>query len=334
MRRTLRLGLATLAVVGLVPMSSGPDRYVAADAAAIRGPLLTTSPVTGAVITGTTSVTLFVSNQATNGYAIGSDTNAGTSPGAPLLTINEAARRANRNQAGVGTPDGPVGTLIKINDGTYHEFIDWRGYKRVFETNSYTMVSHPTVGAQVPVVFEAENAGAVRIDGADTTRTTGTTTVSYATDAAGADAWQATTLGAYTGYSHRWVDELAQPIDLGFFPNPFGPGVEYGTEARRREMAFIDARLGGENQRVRLLFTRFEILDPDNRIHGDDIPGNVLRIDHVRALQLLLQLFEIGLFLGYRCFRRPDEAGQSIHIVSRYPDFSFTHGHPLAGQYC
>ena len=243
MRRTLRLGLATLAVVGLVPMSSGPDRYVAAEAAAIRGPLLTTSPVTGAVITGTTSVTLFVSNQATNGYAIGSDTNAGTSPGAPLLTINEAARRANRNQAGVGTPDGPVGTLIKINDGTYHEFIDWRGYKRVFETNSYTMVSHPTVGAQVPVVFEAENAGAVRIDGADTTRTTGTTTVSYATDAAGADAWQATTLGAYTGYSHRWVDELAQPIDLGFFPNPFGPGVEYGTVARRREMAFIDGRL-------------------------------------------------------------------------------------------
>jgi len=120
------------------------------------------------------------------------------------------------------------------------------------------------------------------------------------------------------------------------FNNIADPVTDQGRADRGQDgdPAFIDARLGGENQRVRLLFTRFEILDPDNRIHGDDIPGNVLRIDHVRALQLLLQLFEMGLFLGYRCFRRIDKAGQSIHIVSRYPDFSFTHGHPLAGQYC
>ena len=231
-----------LAVTGLIPMSSAPDRSVRAEAAPIRGPLLWTTPVTGAVITGTTSVTLYVSNEATNGYAIGDDANDGSTRSAPLLTINEAARRANRNQAGIGTPDGPVGTLIEINDGTYHEFIDWRGYKRDFQTGSSVLVSYATVGAQVPVVFEAEHAGAVRIDGADTTRTTGTTTVSYATDATGADAWQATAIGSHTGYSHRWVDELAQPIDLGFFPNPFGPSVEYGVVARRREMAFIDGR--------------------------------------------------------------------------------------------
>jgi parallel beta-helix repeat protein len=214
-----------------------------ADDAPVRGPLLQTTPVTGAVITGTPSVTLYVSNQATNGYEVGNDANDGTSPASPLATINEAARRANRNQAGVGTPAGPVGTLIMINDGTYHEYIDWRGYRRVFDTASYSMVSYPTVGAQVPVIFQAEHTGAVRIDGADTTRTTGATTVSYATDATGVDAWEPTEIGGAIVYSHRWVDELGQPIDLGFFPNPFGPSVDYGIVARRRETAFIDDRL-------------------------------------------------------------------------------------------
>ena len=95
----------------------------------------------------------------------------------------------------------------------------------------------------VPVIFQAEHTGAVRIDGADTTRTTGATTVSYATDATGVDAWEPTEIGGAIVYSHRWVDELGQPIDLGFFPNPFGPSVDYGIVARRRETAFIDDRL-------------------------------------------------------------------------------------------
>ncbi len=232
-RGTLVVAMMTLLLTqGVLPEKAS---------AATRGPLVQTTPVTGAVITGETTVTLYVSNQETNGYVVGNDANDGLSKQTPLLTINEAARRANINQAGTDAVfTNAVGTKILINDGTYNEFIDWRASKKNFDTGVSTNVTKTTIGAPVPVVFEAENTGKVRIDGADTTRTTGDTTVSYATTATGDDAWQPATVGTYTAYAHRWVDEKARPINLGFFPNPFGTSATYGAIARRREMAFIN----------------------------------------------------------------------------------------------
>ncbi|MEM1333702.1 MAG: right-handed parallel beta-helix repeat-containing protein, partial [Actinomycetota bacterium] len=237
--------IATVAVAGaLVPIvSDSDDTLPVVVAAADRGPTRTTTPVDGARIIGPPTVTLYVSNEATNGYAIGDDRNDGTTKAAPLLTINEAARRANRDQAGRGASGRPVGTRILINDGTYREFVDWRTGGRDFETGAYVGgVSFSTIGATVPVIFEAENTGRVRLDGTDTTLTTDGVTIDYSTDATGDDAWRSETYGGVAGWSHRWVDERGRPIELGFFPNPFGRYAEYGAIARRTELAHLDGR--------------------------------------------------------------------------------------------
>jgi hypothetical protein len=105
----------------------------------LEGPPVSTTPVSGAVISGPTSITLYVSNEATNGYARGDDANRGTAKSAPLRTINEAARRANLDQAGRDAGfTGARGTRIVINDGSYRELIDLRTTRRDFDTGATT----------------------------------------------------------------------------------------------------------------------------------------------------------------------------------------------------
>jgi hypothetical protein len=53
------------------------------------------------------------------------------------------------------------------------------------------------------------------------------------------------------------------------------------------------AGVGWEDEFVDLLLSGIQIAEPDLGVHGDDVAGQRLRLDHLRTVQFFLQRLEV-----------------------------------------
>jgi hypothetical protein len=92
--------------------------------------------------------TFYVSKTATNGYAIGDDSNNGTSKSTPKLTIAGAQTAAS------------TGDTVIINDGTYGETLTLtKGITYTPVTDYGVTITHPSANAGNPVITTSSAAG-------------------------------------------------------------------------------------------------------------------------------------------------------------------------------